>query len=449
MGVIKKNAMLAAIIFVVSILYWAGLEKTPFHPDESTQIFMSSDFETFLKNPKELFWSDEKSSDLRQHYRELDAPITRTWIGLARWLAHQPELPQDWQWSKTWEENINNQAMPSQNLLFTARFSIAALFPVMLWLMASSGQKLLGRTGGWVVLILTASSALILLHTRRAMAEGWLVFTISLFIWSMVHRSNSPIWLGISSALAFCSKQSAAPLLLISVAALLVDRVLHKAKPSEYVQTGVRFLVSTAGVIFLLNPFLWAQPIKAMGSAINGRQDLLNRQTAMFRELNPDSVMDAPLERAAGLLANLFFTPPAIEEAANYIADLEPDRSEYLAKPMNNLFRGFQGGTLFFTLFTFGVALVTRRMQKSIHNPASMTWLWLIATFVLLSAGILWTAPLPFQRYVMPLVPFTLLFASTTLVWLTDTLLNSMQFNRRPKKRNQTKKGLNHPDSTL
>ena len=87
--------LLAVFILIVSLVYLAGVSSVPFHPDESTYIYMSSDFETFFRQPSEVFWQPEKSDELRQHYRLLDPPVLRTWIGFVRWLTRQPELIAD------------------------------------------------------------------------------------------------------------------------------------------------------------------------------------------------------------------------------------------------------------------------------------------------------------------------------------------------------------------
>ncbi len=428
---IQNKIILAAVLIACSLFYWAGLSQTPFHPDESTQIFMSSDVELFLANPANLFWLPEKAHDLRQHYRELDAPLTRTWVGLARLITRQPALPNDWVWSLNWAANVANGALPSTALLLTARFAIALLFPFTLWLMWSAGKKLLGNSGAWLALLLTASSALVLIHTRRAMAEGWLVFAVALFIWVLACRIHSPVWLGTASALAFCAKQSAAPLLIIAALILLVTWVRQKARFKTVLRQGVLFTLTAGGLILLLHPFLWLHPVQAVRGAVQTRRELLDLQVAMFRNLNPDSVLDTPAKRTLGSLANLFFTPPAIEETANYIADLEPGRSNYLARPVHNLFRGLRGGALFFTLFVFGVAFTLGKMRKNISEPQNQAWLWVLLSFVALGGGVIGMAPLPFQRYIMPLAPFTFLYAAATLAWLTDTLFNSVQLPRR------------------
>jgi len=77
---------------------------------------MSSDLERFIKNPNDIFWSPAKQS-IYQHYREVDAPLTRYLIGIGKWITHSPQLSSDWNWSASWEENITQGSLPSESLI--------------------------------------------------------------------------------------------------------------------------------------------------------------------------------------------------------------------------------------------------------------------------------------------------------------------------------------------
>ncbi|MFH1633237.1 MAG: hypothetical protein ABIG63_04395 [Chloroflexota bacterium] len=84
------------LLIPLTIFYLWGLRFVPFHPDESTQLYMSSDFESLFSNPASLFWDPDREDDPRQRYRELDAPLTKYILGLGRVIAGQPALPVDW-----------------------------------------------------------------------------------------------------------------------------------------------------------------------------------------------------------------------------------------------------------------------------------------------------------------------------------------------------------------
>jgi hypothetical protein len=184
---LSHSHLLILFILAASVIYWAGLPAVPFHPDESTQIFMSSDVELFFTRPADLFWREEARDDVRQRYRELDAPLTRYLIGIGRFvLGGQPPLPVDWDWTSSWQANLAAGAYPDADLLLAARLPQALLFPLTLLLLFLTLQAIAPRPAAWLGLFLFAVHGLVLLHTRRAMAEGVLLFTIMLTLWSLV-----------------------------------------------------------------------------------------------------------------------------------------------------------------------------------------------------------------------------------------------------------------------
>ena len=167
---LSRDWFLYLFVLVVTIFYLGGVQSVPFHPDESTAIFMSSDFETFFSKPSSLFWNPNNEQDLRQHYRELDAPLTRYLIGFGRWVTGQPATTNDWNWSASWDSNQQSGALPDPRLLLIARLSVAILFPFDLLLIFDAVRSMGNQLTAWASVILFVLNALILLHTRRAMA---------------------------------------------------------------------------------------------------------------------------------------------------------------------------------------------------------------------------------------------------------------------------------------
>ena len=62
-----------AIGFVA--LYLSRLAAVPFHPDESTQLYMSRDFDTLVlqRDPAALAWTPDQPLTPEARYRLLDA----------------------------------------------------------------------------------------------------------------------------------------------------------------------------------------------------------------------------------------------------------------------------------------------------------------------------------------------------------------------------------------
>ncbi len=410
---------LAAVVFaiILSLIYWAGVPSVPFHPDESTQIFMSNDVQLFFQQPASLAWKPDANGDLRQLYRLLDAPLTRDLIGLGRLLTHSPALQADWNWSLTWDKNEAAGALPDDNLLEVSRFSVAWLFPFSLIFIYLSSKKVSGRPAGFMALILLASSALVLLHTRRAMAESALLFTIILSIWSMLSFQKHPWLTAIPVALAFAAKQSAAGLFLVGLIVIILRGlpVSKKLMAKHLAYYLAIFLVIT----ILLNPFTWADPIGANQAAIAARQDLIQRQVAEYSQLIPGQVLVSIPEKILAMVSNLFFTPVQFAETGNYLAQTQASITAYLANPLQDLMRGFIGGGILFFLSLAGFILAIVSYRKKCAN-FKMNMGLLILTTLVISIGLVMSVQLAFQRYMMPVVPFAVLWTAVgmeRLIW--------------------------------
>ncbi len=163
------------------------------------------------------------------------------------------------------------------------------------------------------------------------------------------------------------------------------------------------------GVVFLLNPFLWAHPLEAGQAAITARQEFLARQTFEYGRLAPDLILADPVKAAFSMLVNLFIVPPSIAETGNYLDQTQASAGAYLANPLHQLFRSVIGGGLLLTLCLVGYAFAIRAILKPgspQRGPIALIGLTGLLLFLALSL----TITLPFQRYVVPLVPFVALF---------------------------------------
>ena len=403
----NKNKLLplltAGIILLICIPYWAGTLGVPFHPDESAQLYMSADVELLFENPTDLFWTPAETGGLREQYRLLDAPLTRTLIGLGRVLTNTAALPADWVWAASWEENTGNGALPDRRLLAVGRLSVAWLFPLTLWFSYEAGKILGGKRLGWLAMGLMAANALVLLHTRRAMAESALLFCVALFIW-LALRENTPAWLlGLAAGLAFCAKHSAVTLLPLGLVAVLWVRQSQFHWTRYLLRAGV-YLLAFGFIYGLLNPWLWQYPVQATQAALAARQELAARQTAEMRAANADQALDTPGERLVGALAQVYFAPPAIWDVGNYAEVQQSDADHYLANPLHRLLRSFGGGGILLALTLVGIALAVRGVLK---EPAERRVLVLLLLGFGLQLGFqAGFVTLPFQRYVIPLLPW-------------------------------------------
>ena len=80
----KKDWVIHILCLFLTLFYLWGMNLVPFHPDESTQIFMSQDPFDFIKDPLSLSYSPDTELTSKMTYRAIDMPLTRYLIGFAR-----------------------------------------------------------------------------------------------------------------------------------------------------------------------------------------------------------------------------------------------------------------------------------------------------------------------------------------------------------------------------
>ncbi len=241
----KQPIFYLFIIFFVAWMgfYFININKVPFHPDETTQIYMSDDVDLFFSKPSSLFYSKTANYDQKQTYRLLDSPLTRYTIGFWRKISNQPILGQDWNWSASWKKN--QLAIPDPALLFIARLGVAIVFPFSVLLLFFITRKLFSTTTAVIASFLFMSNAIILLHTRRAMAESLMLFFMLLSIWVIFNLKPSNFFLAaIPVAFAINTKQS---LLFLIPAAVVV--YLFRIKISWSVLKSIFFFLLTSSFV--------------------------------------------------------------------------------------------------------------------------------------------------------------------------------------------------------
>ncbi|MEJ2447783.1 MAG: hypothetical protein P8Y37_07555, partial [Anaerolineales bacterium] len=121
------------LILLLAIFYILTLPSLPFHPDESTHLYMSKDLFRYFRDPLALSWDRNAQLDSEERIRAIDAPLAKYLIGTARGLFSVPALPADWNWSASWSENKQAGALPTDRQLLAARAAITLPLVVGLW----------------------------------------------------------------------------------------------------------------------------------------------------------------------------------------------------------------------------------------------------------------------------------------------------------------------------
>ena len=412
----KHNSLLKygpgiVILLVFSIGSFLGIPRVPFHPDESTYLYMSSDLSTFFHEPELLFWTPENTDDPRMRYRTLDAPLTRYQVEIFRTIAGHALPESDWDWSHTWDQNLSAGAYPSEQLLVSGRLAEAFFYPLSLILIFLISKRTGGLAAAYAALILLGSNALVLLHTRRAMAEGVLIFTILLVVWLSTRKQVNPPLLGIAVGLALCAKHSTAPLALLGFFIFLPDLFGKKRNPTNTIRQLFAYLISMMITFALLNPFLWKNPLQAGSAFLESRQALVAQQTADLAAVRPDLVAQTIESRLAIALVQVFYTPPDIADVGNYLQHTSASEALYFANPLHNLLRGIAWGSIMLAFSLLGVILGVKNILQNRVRPVWPLGIILLAG-LLQGAGLIALVSLPYQRYFIPMVPFACLTAA-------------------------------------
>ncbi len=405
---LTKHKYFLILLALLTIYHLGTIQKVPFHPDESTQIYMSRDFNELLRKPLSMAWETDQNLSPVMRLRQLDAPITRYLIGLGRSVFGLQALPENWDWGKSWEENQREGAYPSQRLLLIARISVSLLLPITLTLFYSSLSHIKNKITGLVGAVLLGINPLLLLHGRRAMAESAIIFGITFFIWALQYREKRPWLMGLAAALAYNAKQSTLAIFPVGIIAVSwihnPTRNLSKLIKNLFLYLGIFLLIT-----FLLNPLVWKRPIQAFLSSWQARIEFTGQQVATIRSQQPNRILQGLPQRLLSLINNLYLNKPSVADVGNYLQNTQESSEAYFDIPGSSFGRGIIPGSIFLTLTAGGVFFSLSQIPHLSSSHKRSHILLLLATLAQTSA-LLIVVPIPWQRYVMPLLPFATLW---------------------------------------
>jgi hypothetical protein len=218
------------------------------------------------------------------------------------------------------------------------------------------------------------------------------------------NNHRSPVIFGLAAALAINAKQSLFVLVPFGLAILLITNGIRKSTLRRRLTSSLQYIFVILFLTFLLNPFIWKNPLLAFGAAWNARQNLLSRQVADLQVLAPDKVADTPAKAAGTLLAQAYILPPASEDFNNYHPELAQVEIQYFSYLPHRWLRGFIWGGLFFILGVFGI--VSLPLQKNLDSSTKKCLTGLAVLSLLMFLSLAFVVSLPFQRYALPIVFF-------------------------------------------
>ncbi len=411
---IKKEWTIFTLSSLFILVYFWGMPQVPFHPDESTHIYMSQDLAILFYDPLSLAMVPGQELTQDATYRALDAPLGRYLIGIGRFILKEPTSPSDWDWSANWQTNIDSGALPTPELLFASRLISTLLLPFTVILFYFSTRVVLPKVPSLIAAAYLGLHPLLLIHTRRAMSESVLLFGVVFFLWTLTKEKRNPLLIGLALAVAVNSKLTALALLPVGIIAVCWSskgKLNLKELLAKIAELTLVFLV----ISLLLNPFYWKNPIQALKVSFQTRQALTQQQVndhLSGHQLNlPTKVLST--------ISHLYILPPTLEETGNYLSDTNSTALAYFSFPLHSWGRGLIFGSIFISLTLGGILIAIKRYPKTNKHQKIAAVFFLMTTIILFGA-ISFFIPLPWQRYVVPLLPFTAVWIGYSLLPLNE-----------------------------
>lgn len=400
-----------------SVVFLSGVARVPFHPDESSYLYMSDELKPLLTRPASLYF-DERSDDWpRQSQRLLNPPLLHYVVELGRRAAGLGPLPDNWYWSESWEVNRRAGAIPSPQLLQAGRMAVAVLFPFSLLLFFFTVRRVSGDFTAWIAALLFASNALLLLHTRRAMAEGILIFTLVLFLWVLIYADRRPWLAAIPAALSICAKLSLAPMALVGLLGILWPADRSRAWGVR-VRQAVLFGVLVLAITLALYPVAWRRPMRVVDEILRMRDEVAAIQMHKYTT----QVIHTPAQRLTALVRQVYYAAPYFYEDPMYSAYTAQSEAAYRTNPLHTLLRAPAAGSLLLILSLSGMLLAAWQIIRRGHRALAL----LLFAALLQAAALFAAVPLEWQRYYLPLQPFVCFWSAFALnqlrLWITPRL---------------------------
>lgn len=420
-------------LVLLSLYIFAGVSIASFHGDESMQLWMSNDYAVAFidRNPQSLVTHPPYESQSIEEMRLINGSVTRYAAGLAWHLAgfqRDDLLPYPgWRWYADYDQNKEHGYVPADDLLYVGRLSSVAFQIASVFVVFAFGFVLHGRGLAYFISLFYTLNPVILLNGRRLMMEspllffGFLALLIALII-SRKHAQNQQAhlgwWLGltIAAALTVNSKHPGVIIVIVAWAWVFIGALkqfVSQKNRHALIQTFLRLdIMGVLAIVlfFILSPALWSNPIMRITDIIEARSGLLDLQTAY----HPNTLSDR-----LTLILNHYNRPLQhfeIDHWAGYPVVMEQvhayDASLLSGLPMDN-----GSGVALSILALFGLVSLFLPGRLLSFTDAAGLLVWLALTL-----GMLLVNPLSWQRYFMPLMPLTIIFAGLGLLYIWQGL---------------------------
>jgi 4-amino-4-deoxy-L-arabinose transferase-like glycosyltransferase len=421
-SIYNPRVQVTLTIVLISLLYFITLSTVPFHPDEATDLYMSDDFDSIISDPLSMAYHQGQFVDSKTHYRLMDPPMIRLYLGMARNIAKLPPITNDWDWTASWEENIQENNYPPTNSLLIGRFAIFLLFPFTCYFVYAMIRHFLSHWASILATIFFALNPLTLLHARHAMTEAVFLFFSTFLLMLITDMKKHLLLIPIMMALAINSKQTA--VFIIPAYGIHLIWSLANSQKKDWLKFISTYSLIPIAITFLLNPIAWSEPIPTIQAAIAERKILMEGNQYFLQQNQPERLQLNLLERMITVIYHTAYEQLAFDDIPNYREAQKPAIDQYNQFFYHNHSRNLIMGTiLVISLITIlSIQLLTCWKQRKSKLDEWFPWIYIYVAFFSVIFGLSFLSSI-YQRYVIILLPFIALF----LGWFLESIFRMIK----------------------
>lgn len=416
----------ATWLAMLALYIIGGAAIVPFHGDESSKIYIGRDYYyLFLLNDREKLSHQSKRTASADGYRAnlASGSISNMIYG---WLAAShgyaiSDLNDDWHWGLDYNANVASKRLPATQLLRSARLASAAQLAAATALLYVFARMLINRPPALLASLLFASQPSLLLNGRRALQEGSHMLGAMLVLVTGAWLLRQGKWwqfalLGICSGWAIAAKHTSAfqvaLVFLVLLALFLYQNYqrleARKTDKKQFMRYFAGILLAgalTLLVFYLLNPGWWGAPVETARAALSERSALLQRQAGVYGGYQSFGQQAKGFFRFVFSAEIQYFEDPQWADFAEISQQIQLYEASGWA---GTLFGGtVSAGLVMSVLAAAGIMLLARAGDICWRKRA-----FILAWGSGIAAIVFALTPLPWARYYLPVLPFTLLMAA-------------------------------------
>lgn len=428
---------------LLALYAFAGYPVTPFHGDESMQIFMSHDYayQFIERDMAKIFYDETRVADVEQGLRLLNGTVNKYTIGAA-WHAAGftvDDLNWPWYWEHSYQFNMDHGFYPGDDLLLTSRIPSSLFLSGSVIGLFLAAFLFAGRPAAYMTSLYYALNPAVLLNGRRAMMEGSLLFGLALTLLAGVLLVRGRGWrawgaallLALAAGIAVASKHTNVVTVFAVFAGVLVYAVVEARRDGWRLfaaRIGQLFAagVLSIGLFLALNPAWWDNPIARASYVLDARVELLGGQIEIFDGYETTG------EKLAGFYRQVFINQPMYFEAESFREPMAAQAATYEATPYAGVH--LDGVHLVMAaLFVMGLLCLFNVLHVPDIHPAAR---WVVGSFVtVMTLFAVFATPLEWQRYYLTAYPAVALVAPLGILWVVrlyarDAAAHSPQYRK-------------------